>query len=107
MGYPPDMMHHGGYHGMRESDMHRMMDMGRHGGPPGGMGGYDPYSPGFGGGRPAGCYKCVTPFFFILIITFVFLKLGLLVVCDCALTQLPSSDAACLVTLHGNAPRAT
>jgi hypothetical protein len=103
MGYPPDMMHHGGYHGMRESDMHRMMDMGRHGGPPGGMGGYDPYSPGFGGGRPAGCYKYVTPFFFII-----FLKLGLLVVCDCALTPLASpSDAACLVTLHGNAPRAT
>jgi hypothetical protein len=62
-GYPPDMMHHGGYHNMRESEMQRMMDMNRgmgghggHGGPPGGMGGYDPYSSSFGG-RPAGCYK--------------------------------------------------
>jgi hypothetical protein len=65
MGYPSDIMHGGGYHSMRESDMHRMMDMNRgmggHGGPPGGMGGYDPYAPGYGGGRPAGCYKYEAP----------------------------------------------
>jgi len=69
MGYPPDMMHAGGgggYHGMRETDMHRMVDMGRGmgmgppPGPPGGMGGgYDPYGGGPGFGRPAGCFKCV------------------------------------------------
>lgn len=68
MGYPPDMMHAGGgggYHGMRETDMHRMVDMGRGmgmgppPGPPGGMGGgYDPYGGGPGFGRPAGCFKC-------------------------------------------------